>query len=67
MYISKACGPDFIPPRLLKEGAEDICTSLAHLFQMSLDSGTLPFDWTSANAISVLSIMTDTSHQIIGQ
>ena len=29
---SKACGPDVIPARLLKEGAEGICTSLAYLF-----------------------------------
>ena len=41
---SKACGPDVIPARLLKEGAESICTTLAHLFQMSLDSGTRPSD-----------------------
>ena len=32
LNVSKACGPDFIPARLLKEGAESICTSLAHLF-----------------------------------
>ena len=50
---SKACGPDVIRARLLKEGAESICTSLAHLFQMSLDSGTLPSDWTSANVVPV--------------
>ena len=53
LNVSKACGPDFIPARLLKEGAESICTSLAHLFQMSLDSGTLPSDWTSANVVPV--------------
>ena len=50
---SRACGPDVIPARLLKEGAESICTSLAYLFQMSLDSGTLPSDWTSANVVPV--------------
>ena len=49
LNVSKACGPDLIPARLLKEGASSICASLAHLFQMSLDSGTLPSDWTSAN------------------
>ena len=51
--VSKACGPNLIPARLLKESADSICTSLAHLFQMSLDSGTLPSDWTSANVVPV--------------
>ena len=53
LNVSKTCGPDFIPARLLKEGAGSICASLAHLFQMSLDSGTLPSDWTSANVVPV--------------
>ena len=53
LNISKACGPDSIPARLLKEGASSICTSLAHLFQMSLNSGTLPSDWTTANVVPV--------------
>ena len=54
--VYKYCGITIycvIPARLLKEGAESICTSLAYLFQMSLDSGTLPSDWTSANVVPV--------------
>jgi len=35
LNVNKACGPDLIPARFLKEGANSICTSLAHLFQIS--------------------------------
>ena len=53
LHESKACGPDLITARLLKEGAESICTSLAHLYQISIDYGTLPSDWTSADVVLV--------------
>ena len=33
LSVDKACGPDLIPAKLLKEGAESICVSLSHLFQ----------------------------------
>ena len=38
---NKACGPDLIPARLLKEGAEEISHSLSRIFRLSLCSGTL--------------------------
>ena len=53
LCVDKACGPDLIPARLLKEGAESICVSLSHLFQLSFERGTLPLDWTSANVVPV--------------
>ena len=46
--VEKACGPDLLPAKLLKEGAESICVPLSHLFQKSLEAGVLPFDWISA-------------------
>ena len=46
---SKACGPDCIPGRLLKEGAPWLFEPLVALFNQSLKSGLLPSDWTSAN------------------
>ena len=49
----KACGPDHLPAKLLKEGAEHICVPLSCLFQMSFEAGILPFDWTSANVVPV--------------
>ena len=50
---SKACGPDLIPARLLKLGAEFIAPSLTRLFQLSITSGELPLDWISANVVPV--------------
>ena len=50
---SKACGPDCIPGRLLKEGAPWLFKPLAALFNQSLKSGQLPSDWTSANVTPV--------------
>ena len=50
---NKACGPDLIPARLLKEGAEEISHSLSRIFQLSLCSGTLPQDWISAHIVPV--------------
>ena len=44
-----ACGPDGIIPRILKECAHEIAPALTVIFQMSLDSGTLPLDWKRAN------------------
>ena len=53
LSVDKACGPDLISARLLKEGAESICVSLSHLFQLSFERGILPFNWTSANVVPV--------------
>ena len=49
----KACGPDGICPRLLKEGAEYLAAPLAALFNKSLAEGVLPQDWISANITPV--------------
>ena len=46
---SKAPGPDKIPNYVLKECASELTTAVTCLFQKSLDSGTLPDDWISAN------------------
>jgi len=53
LSVDKACGPDLIPAKLLKEGAESICVPLSYLFQQSFEGGTLPFDWVSANVVPV--------------
>ena len=44
----KATGPDNIPGRLLKEAADELAPGLTHLFQSSIDNGTVPLDWKSA-------------------
>ena len=40
--ISKACGPDGIPARLLKQCSEQIAPSLCAIFNNSLSSGKIP-------------------------
>ncbi|CAB4039899.1 Hypothetical predicted protein, partial [Paramuricea clavata] len=50
---SKACGPDNIPGRLLKEAAEVIAPSLCRLFNMSLSLGHFPTTWKRANVTPI--------------
>ena len=53
LNISKACGPDNITPFLLKSSADYISLPLCHLFNKSLSTGTLPFDWISGNIVPI--------------
>ena len=53
LHCDKACGPDLLPSRLLKLGAEFIAPSLAQLFQQPLSSDKLSLDWISANVVPV--------------
>ena len=48
---NKSPGVDGIAPKILKETVEQICTPLAHLFNMSLQEGIVPFEWKEANNI----------------
>lgn len=48
---SKAFGPDGVSPRLLKEGAHQLSTSLSRLFNASLQTGHFPSIWKKANVI----------------
>ena len=50
---SKACGPDELPPRLLKTVAEELSPALTVLFQQSIDSGTVPSQWRQAVVTSI--------------
>ena len=40
----KATGPDSIPARLLKELSTELAQALAHIYQISLNAGTVPDD-----------------------
>ncbi len=51
--LNKACGPDDIPGRILKEGAAWIADPLSKNFTMSLQTGTLPDDWTKASVTPI--------------
>ena len=53
LNTNKACGPDGICPRLLKEGAEQLANPLAALFNKSLADGLLLNDWVSVNITPV--------------
>jgi hypothetical protein len=50
---NKASGPDEIPARMLHEYAEEVCEMLAHIFQQTYDTGTLPNDWTKARVVGI--------------
>ena len=50
---TKACGPDKIPARLLKECSEQIAPSLCSLFNHSLSIGQIPREWKSADVTPI--------------
>ena len=49
LNVSKSSGPDNIPNAILKECAAELAPVVTLIFQKSLDLGSLPEDWTSAN------------------
>ena len=51
MKENKSPGVDGISPKILKETVEQISTPLAHVFDMSLQEGIVPFEWKEANII----------------
>ena len=51
MKENKSPGVDGISPKILKETVEQISTPLAHVFNMSLKEGSVPFEWKEANII----------------
>ena len=53
LNVSKACGPDLIPPLLLKRATEHICVPLSKLFNQSMSSGKLLQDWVTANVVPI--------------
>ncbi|PFX13619.1 RNA-directed DNA polymerase from mobile element jockey [Stylophora pistillata] len=50
---SKACGPDQIPGRILRECSSEIAPSLTRLINISLRVGCVPQDWKRANVVPV--------------
>ena len=49
----KSCGPDEIPGRLLLEGASHLAKPLTQLFNLSIETGTLPMDWKKSNITAI--------------
>ena len=51
MKENKSPGVDGIAPKILKETVEQICTPLAHVFNMSQQEAIVPLEWKEANII----------------
>ena len=51
--VHKASGPDEISTRLLKETAEVTAPVLKLIFEKSLDTGEVPYDWRVANVAPI--------------
>ena len=49
----KAAGPDSVPPRILKDLAQELGPILTVFFQQIYDSGTTPQDWRDANVVPI--------------
>ena len=49
----KACGPDILPARVLKEILQSASAWLAFIFQQSFDLGVVPSDWLKALVTAV--------------
>ena len=47
--VNKACGPDLISPRLLREGADILAHPFSIVFNRSLLQGYFPPPWKDAN------------------
>ena len=50
---TKACGPDLIAGFLLKLCTESLSMPLSYLYTKSLESGSLPRDWVTANIVPI--------------
>ena len=53
LNIHKSPGPDQLSPRIFKESALELSTSLCDLFNKSFQSGLLPNDWKIAHITPV--------------
>ena len=53
LNTNKASGPDEIPARILKETAVSIAPIISSLYQQSIDTGSLPEEWTHALVTAV--------------
>ena len=51
--MTKACGPDLISPRLLKEGATILPKPLYIIFNRSLLQGCFPSNWKDVNVTAI--------------
>ncbi|CAM5100391.1 unnamed protein product [Eretmochelys imbricata] len=50
---TKSGGPDNLHPRILKKLAPEIASPLARIFNKSVNSGVVPYDWRIANIVPI--------------
>ncbi|CAM5139726.1 unnamed protein product [Natator depressus] len=50
---TKSGGPDNLHPRMLKELAHEIASLLERVFNESVNSGVVPYDWRIANIVPI--------------
>ncbi|CAM4694885.1 unnamed protein product [Lepidochelys kempii] len=50
---TKSGGPDNLHPRILKELAHEIASPLAGIFNESVNSGVVPYNWRIANIVPI--------------
>jgi len=50
---NKAAGPDKLPPKVLKEMEDQLCTPLAILFSKCLNISTVPTSWKRGHVVSI--------------
>ena len=67
MKDNKSPGVDGIPPKLLKEIVEQISTPLAEVFNLSLEEGIVPSEWTEAKLHRYLRMGRGTNQKITDQ
>ena len=53
LVVSKACGPDGVSARILRECANELAVRLCKLFRMSLRKGCFPEQWAEANIVPI--------------
>ncbi|WAR06007.1 LORF2-like protein [Mya arenaria] len=51
--VNKAAGPDELPNRVLQSCAAEATPAITAIFQRSVDTGELPYDWRNANVAPV--------------
>ena len=49
LNVSKASGPDNIPNTILKTCSTQLAPAVTHIFNLSVNTGTLPEDWKNAD------------------
>ena len=53
LNVKKASGPDYISCKILRELSVEIAPVLTYIVQQSLDTGTVPLDWTKAQVTPI--------------